>query len=260
MELPKGWTYELTEKTTLKFNNPEGIAYDGVNQALAHLMQQNCAPAAARRKRSYSTSSLYGTPVDGNRFGWFLRSTDKMHFDTKPQGLTNETGPLEGPVEYLIDASLPSAWSVRTIRSKSLDLEVLYKTNKFHTFKDKVSLAEFLEGMGHPALEIEQLLLNLPSIAKAVPRDRRIIEDEEEEGTSDSCIPPCTITLSKCSVEEVGKNPQLAKTVVPCYVDMVKLPDIFHRHPCVRVKECNNEMTIRDAVTDTFIAKKIIYD
>ena len=260
MELPKGWTYELTEKTTLKFNNPEGIAYDGVNQALAHLMQQNCAPAAARRKRSYSTSSLYGTPVDGNRFGWFLRSTDKMHFDTKPQGLTNETGPLEGPVEYLIDASLPSAWSVRTIRSKSLDLEVLYKTNKFHTFKDKVSLAEFLEGMGHPALEIEQLLLNLPSIAKAVPRDRRIIEDGEEEGTSDSCIPPCTITLSKCSVEEVGKNPQLAKTVVPCYVDMVKLPDIFHRHPCVRVKECNNEMTIRDAVTDTFIAKKIIYD
>ena len=69
-----------------------------------------------------------------------------------------------------------------------------------------------------------------------------------------------TITLSKCSVEDVGQHPQLAKTVVPCYVDMVKLPDIFHRHPCVRVKECNNEMTIRDAITDTFIAKKIIYD
>ena len=173
--MPKGWTYELTDKVTLKFNNPEGIAYDGVNEALAHLLQQNCAPPA-RRKRSYSTTSLHGSPVDGHRFGWFLRSTDKMHFDTKPQSLlTEETGPLEGAVEYLKDASLPSAWSVRTIRSKSKvdQLQVLYKSNN-QSFKDKISVAEFLEGMGHPALEIEQLLLNLPSIAKAVPRDHRI--------------------------------------------------------------------------------------
>ena len=90
-----------------------------------------------------------------------------MRFDTKAQGCTSQAGNLEGAVEYLKDTSLPSAWSVRTIRSKSLDdgmLEVLYQSNE-HRFNDKVSVAEFLEGMGHPALEVEQLLLNLPSIA-----------------------------------------------------------------------------------------------
>ena len=121
MELPKGWTYELTEDLTLRFTNPEGIAYDGVQEAITHLMQQNCAPPTnlrSRRRRSFSTSSLLGSPVNGDDFGWFLRSTDKMHFDTKPQD-TDIAGALDGQVAYLKDSSLPSAWSVRTIWSKS---------------------------------------------------------------------------------------------------------------------------------------------
>ena len=84
VELPKGWTYEFfwTEnlKYTIKFTNPEGMSYDGVEEAIAHLMQQNCAPpntssSCHRRKRSYSTSSLDSSPVEGTLFGWFLKST-----------------------------------------------------------------------------------------------------------------------------------------------------------------------------------------
>ena len=185
-----------------------------------------------------------------------------MHFDTKPQGCTSQAGNLDGAVEYLKDTSLPTAWSVRTIRSKSLDdrmLEVLYQSNE-HRFNDKVSVAEFLEGMGHPALEVEQLLLNLPRIAHAIPR-RQASDAYGEEVNEDSINNAyATILLSQCSVAEVGKNPQLAKTVVPCFIDMVKLPDIFLEHPSVRVEEQDQVMTIRDAITNSFIAKKIIYD
>ena len=267
MELPKNWTFdfELTPQfPTLKLNNPEGKIFNGVEEAIAHLMQQNCAPPnesvcsdrQRKRRRSYSTSSLLdaSTPVDSHDFGWFLRSTDRMHFDTRAQKSSQETGPLEGAVEYLRDSSLPTAWSVRTIRSKSLDLEVLYQS-KEHKFNDKVSVAEFLEGMGHPALEVEQLLLNLPRIAHAVPRRQQYEGEDESSNTTYA-----TIILSQSSVEEVGKDPQLAKTVAPCYIDLVKLPDIFLKYKTVSVEEQDQVMTIRDALTNAFIAKKIIYD
>ena len=113
-------------------------------------------------------------------------------------------------------------------------------------FKDKVNVARFLEGMGHPALEIEQLLFNYPNIARVAPRD--LTEEEEED--KETLIEEPAINL----------NDVLTKTLTPCYVEIVKLPDIFLRHPCVRVKESNNEMMIRDAISDAFIAKKIIYD
>ena len=177
-----------------------------------------------------------------------------MHFDTRAQKSSQETGPLEGAVEYLRDSSLPTAWSVRTIRSKSLDLEVLYQS-KEHKFNDKVSVAEFLEGMGHPALEVEQLLLNLPRITHAVPRRQQYEGEDESSNTTYA-----TVILSQSSVEEVGNDPQLAKTVAPCYIDLVKLPDIFLKYKTVSVEEQDQVMTIRDALTNAFIAKKIIYD
>ena len=257
IELPKGWSYEVdTEKRSLKFHSPESLAYDGVDGAIAHLLQQNCCPTRGQqRRRSFSTSSSLGIlqQMEPERFGWFLRCTDKMHFDTRPFS-ADQVGHLEGPVEYLKDGSLPPSWSVRTIRSKSMDdVEILYQASKDTDlrFKDKVSVAQFLEGMGHPALEIEQLLSNYPKIARVAPRDDRNKEDSETV---------CTIALSEWSVEEVSKNPVLAKTVTPCFVDMVKLPEIFLKHPHVRVSESNNEMTIRDSISDAFIAKKIIYD
>ena len=166
---------------------------------------------------------------------------------------------FKGPVEYLKDDSLPASWLVRTIRGRNETLyqssSTFYKTSADSStaeefrFKDKVSVAQFLEGMGHPALEIEQLLFNYPNIARVAPKD-----GQEEEDKSDS-------PAAAVGEENVIRLDDLvAKTVTPCYVDMVKLPDIFLKHPCVRVKESNNEMLIRDADTGMFIAKKIIYE
>ena len=167
---------------------------------------------------------------------------------------------FKGPVEYLKDDSLPASWLVRTIRGRN---ETLYQSSSsFHKtpadnstaeefrFKDKVSVAQFLEGMGHPALEIEQLLFNYPNIARVAPKDGQ----EEEKSDRDNDRPAVG------EDNAIRLDDLVAKTVTPCYVDMVKLPDIFLKHPCVRVKESNNEMLIRDADTGMFIAKKIIYE
>ena len=167
---------------------------------------------------------------------------------------------FKGPVEYLKDDSLPASWLVRTIRGRN---ETLYQSSSsFHKtpadnstaeefrFKDKVSVAQFLEGMGHPALEIEQLLFNYPNIARVAPKDGQ--EEEKRDRDNDS---PAVGEDNAIRLDDL-----VAKTVTPCYVDMVKLPDIFLKHPCVRVKESNNEMLIRDADTGMFIAKKIIYE
>ena len=281
IELPKGWSYEIdsedpkaTKKLPLlKLHSPEGIVYDGVEDAVAHLMQQNCG---RHRRRSYSTSSVTNLNSsatsgetsglqNGLEFGWFLRCTDRMHFETRPYSV-DQAGNLEGPVEYLKDGSLPSSWSVRTIRSQSMDdVEVLYQSSSKANdlrFKDKVSVARFLEGMGHPALEVEQLLFNYPKIASVAPRDQSPESEDEDDtgGNRGRSQVLCTIALSEWSVEDVSKTDLLAKTVLPCYVDSIQLPEIFLKHPSVRVSESDNEMIIRDAFTDAFIAKKIIYD
>ena len=171
---------------------------------------------------------------------------------------------FQGPVEYLKDDSLPPAWLVRTIRGRN---EILYQSSSsFHEisstknsspdfrFQDKVSVARFLEGMGHPALEIEQLLSNYPNIARVAPKDN---QDKKENSVDKE-----TGTGNDAEDEQpaIRLDDLVLKTVTPCYVDMVKLPEIFLKHPCVRVKESNNEMMIRDAITDMFIAKKIIYE
>ena len=102
IELPKGWSYELCQtkgeksNVALKFHSPEGLAYDGVQNAVAHLLQQNCCPTGnikRRRRRSYSTSSCIKEDGPG-RFGWFLRCTDKMHFQTRPY-CPDQVGQLE---------------------------------------------------------------------------------------------------------------------------------------------------------------------
>lgn len=253
IELPKGWSYELVEgpPPALKFHSPEGIMYNGVADAIAHLLQQNCCRPTSptqegsghRRHRSFSCSSLHIQEEEPSQFGWFLRYTDKMHFDTRPCG-ADQVGLLEGSVEYLKDGSLPPAWEVRKIRSKSLD-EVIYQSSSSSSsdnklkFKDKVSVARFLEGMGHPALEVEQLLFNYPQISRIAPRDGLL--NEAADASADN---------------HISDDPKLTQ----CYIDMVKLPEIFHKHPHVKVRESNNEMVISDSITDAFIAKKIIYN
>ena len=167
--------------------------------------------------------------------------------------------------------------SVKTIRSQSLDesiVNVVYQSSgsvttstsaekKITKFTNKVNVAQFLEGMGHPALEIEQLLHNFPSICKVLPKDNTYNDDDDEENISEVYY---TINLATTSLDEVAKIPILSKCVVPsCYVDMVKLPEVFLEHPSVIVHESKNEdgdleETIRDSITNEFIARKIIYD
>ena len=90
-------------------------------------------------------------------------------------------------MEYLKDESLPATWLVRKIRDRNDKLyrstSTFFETPDDHSltevrFKDKVSVARFLEGMGHPALEIEQLLFNYPNISRVAPRD---LKEEEKE-------------------------------------------------------------------------------
>ena len=268
--------------------SPERITYDGVANAVGHLMQQNVGPSNSR-KRSYSTSSIVqpGNFEDEDRpleFGWFLRCTDRMHFETTEYSVET-VGQLEGSVSYLKDDSLPPSWSVKTIRSKSLDESVVnisYQSSvtseKKMKFTNKVSVAQFLEGMGklmncvyqksseslsskcfssgHPALEIEQLLHNFPSLSKVLPKDRSRYEDDED--ISEVFY---TINLAATSKEEVEKIPILSKCVKQsCYVDIVKIPELFLKHRHVTMIEKDNEMTMYDTITKEFIARKIIYD
>ena len=247
--------------------SPERITYDGVANAVGHLMQQNVGPSNSR-KRSYSTSSLVQPDnfEDEDRpleFGWFLRCTDRMHFETTEYSVET-VGQLEGSVSYLKDNSLPPSWSVKTIRSKSLDESVVnisYQSSvtseKTMKFTNKVSVAQFLEGMGHPALEIEQLLHNFPTLSKVLPKDRSRYEDDNDD-ISEVFY---TIDLAATSKEEVEKIPILSKCVKQsCYVDIVKIPELFLKHRHVTMIERDNEMTMYDTITKEFIARKIIYD
>ena len=100
IELPKGWSYEPwkeDEKTVLlKLQSPEGIVYEGVENAIAHLLQQNCCPPGniqRLRRRSFSASSCL-QKEEPERFGWFLRCTDRMHFNIRPY-CPDQVGQLE---------------------------------------------------------------------------------------------------------------------------------------------------------------------
>ena len=108
--------------------------------------------------------------------------------------------------------------------------------------------------LGHPALDLEILLHNFPSISKILPKLRNSDDDDD---TSEVHY---TINLATTSTEDAGKIAILSKCIRhSCFVDMIKLPEIFLEHPHVRVYETNNEMTIR-TMKDEFIARKIIYD
>ena len=94
IELPSGWMYDLNEDNKLSLQSPECNTYNSFSNAVSHLMQQNVGPTT--RKRSYSTSSLR---IDEDQdFGWFLRCTDHMHFDTIPYSVPFG---LEGPITYV---------------------------------------------------------------------------------------------------------------------------------------------------------------
>ena len=150
--------------------------------------------------------------------------------------------------ESVVNVVYQSSGSVTTTSEKKMK------------FTNKVNVAQFLEGMGHPALEIEQLLHNFPSICKILPKDNSYNDDDDISEVY------YTINLATTSPEDLEKIPILSKCVVPsCYVDMVKLPEVFLEHPFVKVHESKNddghlELTIRDSITDEFIARKIIYD
>ncbi len=125
-----------------------------------------------------------------------------------------------------------------------------------------MAVARFVEGMGHPAVEIEQILHNFPNLRDCLPKDpdNQFADNDNDDSNHSDDNMVTTIVLTEWSVEDVGQDPVLAKTVIPCYCDMVKLPDVFLEHPVVRVRDSESEMVITDFYTGDFIAKKIIYD
>lgn len=259
-QLPPGWDWKSGE-----YHSPEKQAYGSLNEAMAHLFRQNCGPAS--RKRAYSTSDLLGIERQQHedKFGWFLHYTDAVHFDRVPYS-AEVAGTLDGKVEYLRDHSLPAVWSVKKVLMEPGKTGVTYQSSSTgDRFTSKLGVARFLEGMGHPAVELEQLLHNFSTISFVAPEDPGK-ETQLEEGSSSSRSSATkssmqfSINLNEWSVAEVSAHPWLGKAVVPCNVDMVKLPEVFLSHPEVRVREAENEMVITDYHTDEFIAKKIMYE
>jgi hypothetical protein len=328
-----------------EYKSPEGMVFSSLKGATAYLFHQNSLQSKGkhknnkceapnnngftqshlkRRHRSYSLNAAhlpsYQTGLQGNERnidahkdnvdlgcnGWFLISSDKMHYGVPERGLTDiegKVGNLEtGSVEYLRDLSLPSSWTIKKTWKKGeslaskIDAEALmnYVSQKFgeeHTqkFKSKLELVHYLEGIGHPAIQLEQMLRNFKKIeTPAHPLTPNVSEDSNlptedlqrkeekevkhfddaaknsddhdvEESDESKCV-LSPINLCEWSVDQARRHPILGRAVTPCYVDMVQLPGIFLQHPSVIVEESENEMVISDYYTKEFIAKKIIYD
>ena len=281
-----------------------------------------------RRRRSYSLNTAhlpsYQTNLQGNESnidehknnvelgcdGWFLICSDKMHYGVPERGLSNrnligKVGNLEtGSVEYLRDLSLPSSWKIKKTwkKGESLALKIdteasiNYVSQKFgdehsQKFKTKLELVHYLEGIGHPAIQLEQMLRNFKTTetqrttnpltsdvsenTNLATKDLKGKDEKEvgnfedaaknsddhdvEESEASKCV-LSPINLCEWSVDQARRHPILGRAVTPCYVDMVQLPGIFLQHPSVIVEESENEMVISDYYTKEFIAKKIIYD
>merc|ERR1712062_502073 len=137
------------------------------------------------------------------------------------------------------------------------------------------------DGIGHPAIQLEQMLQNFTKISQNKSEENHEIKEkvaskkEKEENESNKNVDNSSdneddndkddlllspINLCEWSVDQAKRHPILGRAVTPCYVDMVQLPGIFLQHPSVLVEESENEMVISDLFTKEFIAKKIIYD
>ena len=142
-QLPQGWTHhvvqgqgEETAVTKDEFHSPEGSVYQSLNEAIARLMQQNCGPPS--RSRSYTTSDSDQIKTTTTKFGWFLESTDAMHFRLIPYTCDESAGAIEGPVEYLRDESLPPNWSVRKVQRDPFTWDYLYQPTQQQSDKKDI--------------------------------------------------------------------------------------------------------------------------
>ena len=272
------------------------------------------------RRRSYSfdetfflphrikSRNIKNTPADDNNgllgcdFGWFLICSDEMHYGVPKRGMSEleyTVGNLEtGSIEYLKDLSLPSSWSIKKTwkhgdtkcRSKyntETSIEYICKEEvggkETQNFKSKLDVVQFLDGIGHPAIQLEQMLKNFikhdteqKSISstpvcskddnsvteslKEEEKEYKNVENDHEEDPEPPKYILSSINLCEWSVDQARRHPILGRAVTPCFVDMVQLPGIFLQHPSVIVEESENEMVISDYFTKEFIAKKIIYD
>jgi hypothetical protein len=156
---------------------------------------------------------------------------------------SDSVGILNSQIQLFRDDSLPKDWLVKTtrreLRSSPDDDEVLFIDAHETWFSSKVEAAAFLEPKGHPAIELAQL------VTMTMERARLLSS------------PPVSVSLRRGSAEGSVLTTIMSQT---SYVEMVKLPDVFLVHPCVRVTETANEMVIEDVDTGEFIAKKIMFD
>ena len=240
--------------------------------------------------------------------GWFLKASDEIHYGvpkTNLKNIKNEIGSLEvGNVEYFTDNSLPSPpwyirkmWKTGKMFSSKIETNpsIKYICQKFvekptQEFNSKLEVVKNLDGIGHPAIQLEQMLRNFTKPeatdhfnhnVTVSSKDTDLTEEHIKEGTKEKELEDVEnepkyqhdeeaeeslqyvlspINLCEWSVDQARKHPILGRAVTPCYVDMVQLPGIFLQHPSVRVEESENEMVISDYYTREFIAKKIIYD
>lgn len=264
--LPPGWSVTILENGSQEFCSPDGATFPDLAGVVQHLFRQNAGPIG--RKRSYSFSESTSAAADDNgggeenvEPGWFIERSDKVRYEIEEE-MTDVAGSLEGPICYHRDMSLPRGWLVKIIRKSHRDThtEKLYVSpeEKDIVFSSKVEVACYLESKGHPAVELEQLI----SLAAAKRWHSSTAPAAAATTVPTDPEPPAvlTINLTRCNAEDILGHPLLGKTVIPCYVDMVMLPDIFLEHPTVAVRENDNEMVITDVLTNEFIAKKIMYE
>ena len=265
LDLPPGWVIDANRE----FQSPEGLTFGCFEDAVKHLFQQNVVGTAVRkrslsfsgeRKRDQTPAISQSPPTSGQQLdqGWLIHRSDKIRYNEEEQ-TTDVAGQLESRITYFRDHSLARGWTVKKISAKKIWMgqnalndrdKYLYIAPENPCFDSKVEVANYIEPKGHPALELEQLM------SMSVLREKSPFLILAREKRAQSML---TIKLKDC-VEDYANHPILGKAVIPCYVDMVKLPDIFLEHPNVYVRENANEMVITDVNTEEFIAKKIMYE
>ena len=243
-DLPPGWSViNCNHGPFQEFRSPDGMIFNSFIDVVRHLFGQNTAPPieGSRRRRSYSFSGTSSSSLrEGeSERGWFLEMSDVARFGCRVELTDDTAGIVDSHIQLYIDDSLPKEWLVKTTRSGGDrdEEEVLFIDPKQRWFSSKVEVAAFIEPKGHPAVEMAYVM------GMTLKRNR---------------LQHMAVDLRQQRLED---NPVLREIVSNMsYVELVKLPDVFIEHPCVRVTESANELVIEDAITGDFIAKKIMYD
>jgi hypothetical protein len=235
-DLPEGWSVAKDE-----FRGPDGSTFRSYEDIVRHLFDQNAAATVHPRRRAASVCD--GAAItDCNNRGWLLAEADRRRHPLRSltrRLLPIDPGALDGRVELFADPALPDRWIVKKVYPQPPGVaELVFSSPKEVNYSSKLEVAELLEPRGHPAVELEHLVHRIAQRRTAFSLfvDVRSIPDE---------------TLL---------HPVLGRALVPTYVDMTHLPEVFLQHECVRVIDNGNETIFTDAATGDFIAKKIMCD